>query len=81
MPKMRTGALRKLHADLGQILADYDSSRSEEAGVDGTLNLAGPETEVRNPDDAGAMDAARRSGKGLSMSEAFPGFNRIPNKM
>jgi hypothetical protein len=71
MAKMRTGALRKLHADLGQILADYDASRSAEgsAGEDNDLGT-GPQSSV-----AGAQDSAR--GRGKSMADAFPHFNRI----
>jgi hypothetical protein len=76
MAKMRTAALRKLHADLGQILEDYDCSRAEEAGgKDKVLDLSGPDTDVKTPESEGAMDSRR----GKSMSEAFPGFNRIPN--
>jgi hypothetical protein len=76
MAKMRTGALRKLHADLGQILADYDSSCVEEkaaAGEDNELGT-GAETPV-----AGASDRAPRGG--VPMSQAFKNFNRVPEKM
>lgn len=68
MARMRTGALRKLHADLGQILADYDASCAEQAA-------AADEDDSDTP----AMDsAAPRGGRALSMEEAFPGFNRRP---
>jgi hypothetical protein len=78
MAKMRTGALRKLHADLGQILADYDSSCAAQKAAAGDNELGiGPETSVQG----NANDSAARGGKVHTMAEAFPNLNRIPNKM
>ena len=77
MAKMRTAALRKLHADLGQILEDYDCSRAEEAsGKDKVLDLSGPDTPVNSPDDEHRTGNAQdsRSRRGVSMSQGFPGF-------
>jgi hypothetical protein len=61
MAKMRTSALRKLHADLGQILADYDASCAAETGED---DATPPRTSgaPHNAPAGGAQDAAIRSG-------------------
>jgi hypothetical protein len=71
MARMRTGALRKLHADLGQILADYDASCAEQAA-------AADEDDSDN--DAPAMDSAAPRGT-ASMRAAFgPNWNRVNNR-
>jgi hypothetical protein len=68
MAKMRTGALRKLHADLGQILADYDASREAESAEnqDNPRDTGKP----RNPNVSG-QDSAR------TMRKLIPGYDRL----
>jgi hypothetical protein len=71
MARMRTGALRKLHADLGQILADYDASCAEQSAAadEEDDSAASAQTKLA----AGhAQDSALR--EGISMTEAFPTF-------
>lgn len=71
MARMRTGALRKLHADLGQILADYDASCAEQAAA---------ADEDDSDSDTPAMDSAAPRGT-ASMRTAFgPNWNRVNNR-
>jgi len=65
--------IAKLKAHIQAICDLIDESDASMVDAkDGTLNLAGPESEVRS---GSAQDSAPRGGK--SMSEAFPGFDRI----
>jgi hypothetical protein len=85
MAKMRTKALRQLHADLGKILEDYDASCAAQAkaadeGDDAPSGADAPESFQAKLHRAGrAHDAALPRGeRTLSMSEAFPGIDRHP---
>jgi hypothetical protein len=75
MAKMRTGALRKLHADLGKILEDYDASCAEQSATDEEDDAPTAQAKLAR---GHAQDAALHGGRELSMEEAFPGFNRRP---
>ncbi len=75
---LKINAIRSHLKAIDALFAESDEKLA--AARDGTLNLAGPDTDVISPPDehqTGAMDSRR----GKSMSEAFPNFNRIPNKM
>jgi hypothetical protein len=72
MAKMRTGALRRLHGELGKILEDYDASCAEQAAAadeddDAPAGADGPaDAHSRN---RAAHDEAPR--EGLPMAAAF----------
>ena len=68
--------IAKLKAHIQAICDLIDESDASMVDAkDGTLNLAGPEPDTNTPESGGAQDSALRRGK--SMSEAFPGFDRI----
>jgi len=84
MAKMRTGALRKLHADLGKILEDYDASCAEQSAAadedDDTPAMDNPPHTPGTPRApiAGADSAPRGA---VSMREGFgPNWNRLNNR-
>ena len=70
--------IAKLKAHI-QAICDLidESDASMTGGQDKTLDLSGPDTDVKTPESQGAMDSRR----GKSMSEAFPGFGRLREKL
>jgi hypothetical protein len=73
MATRRSLKINAIRSHLKAIDALFQESDEKLAAArDGTLNLAGPDTDVISPPDEhqGAMD----SGRARSMSEAFPGF-------
>ena len=69
--------MAKLKAHI-QAISDLidESDASMVDAKDGTLNLAGPEPDTSTPESEGAQDSRPRRGA-KSMSDAFPGFDRI----
>jgi hypothetical protein len=88
MAKIKATMLRKLHTDMGAILDEFERNCAAEKAAGGRDNsptlAAGAATRVAasgqddTPDNTprtGANDSAPNGGK--SMSDAFPGFDRI----
>ena len=82
MAKFKLGRLRQLHAEIGQMLSDYDSAKAAEAGDDSGR--------LEQSDQPGAQDAAIdvRS-KGLThipntpavqALRALPGYDRLSRR-
>jgi hypothetical protein len=72
MAKIKLKLLRSLHSQMAEIFNEYDANCAAEKAAAGADELGtGPQTSV-----AGAQDSAPR-GRGKSMAEAFPHFNRI----
>jgi hypothetical protein len=66
---LKINAIRSHLKAIDALFAESDEKLA--AARDGTLNLAGPETEVRSPDDE------HRTGNAQDMRTAFPGFDRL----
>jgi hypothetical protein len=81
MASIKGNLLRKLHTQMGQCLDEFEASiAADKAGKgkarDGVLDLNDPNSNnLSTPESEGAEDSRPRRGK--SMSEAFPGFDRI----
>jgi hypothetical protein len=81
MASIKGNLLRKLHTQMGQCLDEFEASiAADKAGKgkarDGVLDLSGAEPDTHTPESEGAQDSRPRRGA-KSMSEAFPGFDRI----
>jgi hypothetical protein len=84
MAKMRTKALRQLHADLGKILEDYDAScavQAKAADEDDDAPDAVDVASAQQKQAAGHRAHDSAHGGTASMREAFgPNWNRVNNR-
>jgi hypothetical protein len=78
MANIKGTMLRKLHTKMGEVLDEFEANVAADkaAARDGVLDLNDPNSNnLSTPESEGAQDSRPRRGK--SMSEAFPGFDRI----
>jgi hypothetical protein len=74
--------IAKLKAHIQAICDLIDESDASMKGAkDKVLDLSGPDTPVISPDDEHRTGNANDSRRGVPMSQAFKGFNRIKERM
>jgi len=73
MAKIKATLMRKLHTQMGAILDEFETNSAAERAAAGGVDNDPTGQAGATPAVRGAQDSAPRK----SMSEAFPGFDRI----